>query len=161
MHIFRLTRYSDPFRWFSVCDVNDVACVECTLAVGGLTLACYVFNRTFQNRFIFYISLHLLMVRDTIQFYGDELSVNRPTPELEEHPLSAARQCIFNYCIFHPHVRPLLQNGNGEDYIMRSFVICMPYQILFGRINKWSGLVSCKGRGEVHTEFRWGNLSQR
>jgi hypothetical protein len=31
-----------------------------------------------------------------IFFYGKELSVPRPTPKLEDHPLSAVCDCLFN-----------------------------------------------------------------
>jgi len=31
-----------------------------------------------------------------IRFYGEQLSAPRPTPKLEDHPLSAARDCLFN-----------------------------------------------------------------
>jgi hypothetical protein len=29
-------------------------------------------------------------------FYGEELSTPRPNPKLEDHPLSAVRDCLFN-----------------------------------------------------------------
>jgi len=29
-------------------------------------------------------------------FYGEELSTPRPTPKLEDHPLSAVHNCLFN-----------------------------------------------------------------
>jgi len=35
MHTFRRMRYTRPVRCVSVCDVNNVACVECTFTVGG------------------------------------------------------------------------------------------------------------------------------
>ena len=31
-----------------------------------------------------------------IRFYGEELLAPRPTPKLEEHPLPAVRDCLFN-----------------------------------------------------------------
>jgi hypothetical protein len=31
-----------------------------------------------------------------IRFHGDELLAPRPTPELEDHPLSTVRDCLFN-----------------------------------------------------------------
>jgi hypothetical protein len=31
-----------------------------------------------------------------IRFYGEELLAPRPTPTLEDHPLSAVRDCLFN-----------------------------------------------------------------
>jgi hypothetical protein len=33
---------------------------------------------------------------DMILFYGEELLAPRPTPKLEDHPLSAVRHCLFN-----------------------------------------------------------------
>ena len=36
------------------------------------------------------------MVRNIIRFYGEELLAPRPTPKLEDHPLSALRDCLFN-----------------------------------------------------------------
>jgi hypothetical protein len=35
-------------------------------------------------------------VRNTIIFYGEELLAPRLTPTLEDHPLSAVRDCLFN-----------------------------------------------------------------
>jgi hypothetical protein len=35
------------------------------------------------------------MVRNIIPFYGEELLAPRPTPKLEEHPLSVVRDCLF------------------------------------------------------------------
>jgi hypothetical protein len=34
--------------------------------------------------------------RNKLIFYGEELLVPRPTPKLEEHPLSAVLHCLFN-----------------------------------------------------------------
>jgi hypothetical protein len=36
------------------------------------------------------------MVRNIMLFYGEELLAPRPTPKLEDHPLSAVRDCLFN-----------------------------------------------------------------
>jgi hypothetical protein len=36
------------------------------------------------------------MFRNIILFYSEELLAPRPTPKLEDHPLSAARNCLFN-----------------------------------------------------------------
>ena len=33
---------------------------------------------------------------NTISFYGKELLTPRPNPKLEDHPLSAVRDCLFN-----------------------------------------------------------------
>jgi hypothetical protein len=34
--------------------------------------------------------------RNRLIFYGEELLSLRPTPKLEDHPLSAVRDCLFN-----------------------------------------------------------------
>jgi hypothetical protein len=36
------------------------------------------------------------MVRNMISFYGKELLAPRPNPKLEDHLLSAVRDCLFN-----------------------------------------------------------------
>jgi hypothetical protein len=36
------------------------------------------------------------LFRNTIVFYGKELLAPRPNPKLEDHPLSAVRDCLFN-----------------------------------------------------------------
>ena len=36
------------------------------------------------------------MFRNMIRFYGEELLARRLTTKLEDHPLSAVRDCIFN-----------------------------------------------------------------
>jgi hypothetical protein len=34
--------------------------------------------------------------RNKLIFYGEELLAPHPTPKLEDHPLSAVRDCLFN-----------------------------------------------------------------
>jgi hypothetical protein len=34
--------------------------------------------------------------RNKVTFYDEELLAPRPTPKLEDHPLSAVRDCLFN-----------------------------------------------------------------
>jgi len=36
------------------------------------------------------------MIRNMILFYGEELFAHRPTPKLEDNPLSAVRDCLFD-----------------------------------------------------------------
>jgi hypothetical protein len=36
------------------------------------------------------------MIRNKTGFYDEELSTSRPNPKLEDHPLSAVRDCLFN-----------------------------------------------------------------
>jgi hypothetical protein len=38
----------------------------------------------------------VLIFRNNICFYGEELLPNRSTPKLEDHSLSAVRDCLFN-----------------------------------------------------------------
>jgi hypothetical protein len=40
--------------------------------------------------------LCLWIFRKKIRFHGDELLAPRPTPKLDEHPLSAVRDCLLN-----------------------------------------------------------------
>jgi hypothetical protein len=43
------------------------------------------------------LALRLLVnFRNKIIFYGEELLAPRPTPKLEDHPLLAVRDCLFN-----------------------------------------------------------------
>jgi len=37
-------------------------------------------------------------------FYGEELSTLRPTPKLEDHHLSAVRNCLFNIFVATLHI---------------------------------------------------------
>ena len=36
------------------------------------------------------------MFRNRVRFYGEDLLAPRPTPKLEDQPLSAVRDCLFN-----------------------------------------------------------------
>jgi hypothetical protein len=40
--------------------------------------------------------LHFVIFCNKLIFYGEELLAPRPTPKLEDHPLSAVRDCLFN-----------------------------------------------------------------
>ena len=41
-------------------------------------------------------ALSLLTFRNIIRFYGEELLAPRPTPKLQELPLSGVRDCLFH-----------------------------------------------------------------
>jgi hypothetical protein len=45
------------------------------------------------------------MFRDYDSFYGEELSAPRPTLKLEDHPLSAGRDYLFNILGATLHIR--------------------------------------------------------
>jgi hypothetical protein len=47
-----------------------------------------------------------IVFRNLVIFYGEELLAPRPTPKLEDHPLSAVRDCIFAATL--PIRRPFL-----------------------------------------------------
>jgi hypothetical protein len=38
----------------------------------------------------------LVIFRDKLIFYGEELLAPRPTPKLEDHPFLTVRDCLFN-----------------------------------------------------------------
>ena len=38
----------------------------------------------------------VFLFHNTDSFYGEELTTPRPTPKLEDHPLSAVRECLFD-----------------------------------------------------------------
>ena len=40
--------------------------------------------------------LSLSIFRNNIRFYGEEFLEPRPSPKVEDHPLSAVRDCLFN-----------------------------------------------------------------
>jgi hypothetical protein len=44
----------------------------------------------------FIIIIIIVNFRNKIIFYGEELLAPRPTPKLEDHPLSLVRDCLFN-----------------------------------------------------------------
>jgi hypothetical protein len=49
------------------------------------------------------------MFCNVVILYGEELLAPRPTPKLEDHPLSAVRDCLFNVFAATLHIwRPFL-----------------------------------------------------
>ena len=47
-------------------------------------------------------------------FYGEELLASRTTPKLEDHPLSAVRDCLFDIFAATPGTRMSLGPGQGS-----------------------------------------------
>ena len=52
------------------------------------------------------------MFRNKASFYGEDLSTPRPTLKLEDHPLSAARDCLFNIFAATLHIGGRSSNRN-------------------------------------------------
>ena len=48
--------------------------------------------------------LSVLVFRNNIRFYGEELLASRPTPKLEDHPMPTVRDCFFNIFAAHLHI---------------------------------------------------------
>jgi hypothetical protein len=48
--------------------------------------------------------LFVWMFRRIIRFYGEELLALRPNPKLEDHPLSAVRDCLVNIFAANLHI---------------------------------------------------------
>jgi hypothetical protein len=53
-----------------------------------------------------------IVFRNMVIFYGEELLAPRPTPKLEDHPLSAVRDCIFAATF---HIRRPFLHPQPED----------------------------------------------
>jgi hypothetical protein len=70
------------------------------------------------------------MFRNMVIFYGEELLASRPTPKLEDHPLSRVRDFLFNVFAAILHIRrPILLpqpedapcRGDRDALIMETF----------------------------------------
>jgi len=48
---------------------------------------------------------HCVTFRNKLIFYGEELLTPRPTPKVEDHPLSAVRDSLFSTSIATLHMR--------------------------------------------------------
>jgi hypothetical protein len=53
--------------------------------------------------------------RNMVIFYGEELLAPRPTPKLDDHPLSAVRDCLFNVFAATLHIRRPFLHPQPED----------------------------------------------
>jgi hypothetical protein len=77
--------------------------------------------------------LTLWPLRNTIRLFGEELLAPRPTPKLEDHPLSAVRDCLFNIfaATLHTAGRSSIRNlrtphavVTGKHLSRRGFIQC-------------------------------------
>jgi hypothetical protein len=55
------------------------------------------------------------MIHNLVIFYGEELLAPRPTPKLEDHPLSAVSDCLFNVFAATIHIRRSFLHPQPED----------------------------------------------
>jgi hypothetical protein len=55
------------------------------------------------------------MFHNVIIFYGEELLAPRSTPKLEDHPLSALRDCLVNVFAATLHLRRPFLHPQPED----------------------------------------------
>jgi hypothetical protein len=55
------------------------------------------------------------LFRNMTIVYGEELLAPRPTPKLEDHPLSAVRDCLFNVLPATLHIRRPFLHPQPED----------------------------------------------
>ena len=75
-----------------------------------------------------------MVFRNMVIFYGEELLAPRPTPKLEDHPLSAVRDCIFAAALhirrpfLHPQPEDAPCRGDRDTLIM---VICEVTDFIF------------------------------
>jgi hypothetical protein len=95
------------------------------------------------------LRLFLWMVRNMIRFYGSELQVSRPTPKLEDHPLSAIRD-LMQYIRGYPpfwrpfhHPQPEYAPCRGDTHLSR-VIVCM--YVLWRKVveNAGSGLLTLR-----------------
>jgi hypothetical protein len=69
------------------------------------------------------IPIPYVMFRNQLDFYSDELLSPHPTPKLEDHILSAVRDCLF----LHPPPEKVACHGDRDPQIIISilFLVCI------------------------------------
>ena len=67
----------------------------------------------------------MLIFRNLMCFYGEELLAPRPTPKLEDHPLSAVRDCLFNIFATTLHIggRSSIRNQRTHHTVVKDPLI--------------------------------------
>jgi hypothetical protein len=106
-----------------------------------------------------------------IRFYGDDLLASRQTPTLDDHPLSAVRDCLFNIfaAIFHIGGRSSIRNQRTRHAVVTWSHLsrACPYVFIKRNIVNWSSRirqvlpVSCKTvRRWVTRKFCWWHHSE-
>jgi hypothetical protein len=95
------------------------------------------------------------MVRNVIMFYGEGLLAPRPTPKLEDHPLSAVRDCLFNVFATTLHTwRPFL-HPQPEDAPCRGDRDPLNMDQVSYAMRNWDSFseVKAAGRGDAEHSF--------
>jgi hypothetical protein len=110
-----------------------------------------------------------------IRFHGEELLAPRPSPKLEDHPLSTVRDCLFNIFAATLHIggsssiRKLRtpndvvtgthfsHNEELNDMYSSHTIVWL----IKSRRMRWEGHAGVWGRGEACTGFWCGNLRER
>ena len=85
----------------------------------------------------------VFMFRDKAFFYGEELSKPRPNPKLEDHPLSAVRDCVFNIfaATFHTGDRTFIHNLRKCHAVVRGTHLSRLQWIYFLENNVFSDAI--------------------
>jgi hypothetical protein len=100
-------RFQFHFHWTSTYPINGI----------WLTLApsvdCYPYHECYQR--ISPGPRPCEMFRNMVIFYGEELLAPRPTPKLEDHPLLAVLDCLFNVFAATLHIRRPFLHLQPED----------------------------------------------
>jgi len=84
------------------------------------------------------------MFRNKIRFYGEELLAPRLTPKLEDHHLSAVRDCLFNIFAATLHV--------GGSWSIRN--LKTDRAIVTGSLWWWLWRINSRGHSETRRSFR-------
>ena len=99
------------------------------------------------------------MFRNMIRFYGEELLAPRPSPKLEDHPLSAVRDCLFNIFAATLHIagRSFTRNWRTlravliGTHLSRPFIIIIIFIIItFQNFISFTVLLGCCLSSTVH-----------
>jgi hypothetical protein len=91
-----------------------------------------------------------------LTFYGEELLASRPTPKLEDHPLYAVRDCLFNIFVATLHIwRPSppdwrkLHNEEPRNLYTSPSIVRM----IKSRWMRWAVHVARTGRRGMHIGY--------
>jgi hypothetical protein len=94
--------------------------------LGGKSVDSKLLNCTFQRLVLASTESETVRFRGIVWsfvtwlvFYGEELLAPRPTPNLEDHPLSAVSDCLFDIFaatlhIWRPFLQPQPEDAGGE-----------------------------------------------